>query len=65
MKHLKEAATVAQATRINLKNKRDAYQMLAKQLEDRERDERLKLKEFHERTAKNLITWQVRTRVSE
>jgi len=58
VKHLKEAATVAQATRINLKNKRDAYQMLAKQLEDRERDERMKLKEFHERTAKNLITWQ-------
>lgn len=58
VKHLKEAAATATALRVNLKNKRESYQILAKQLENREKTEKERLREFHERTAKNLIIWQ-------
>ena len=58
VKHLKEARETATATRLSIRNKREAYTRLAKQLEDRERDERNKLRDGHERTAKNLIIWQ-------
>ena len=58
VKHLKEARETATATRLSIRQKREAYTRLAKQLEDRERDERNKLRDGHERTSKNLIIWQ-------
>ena len=57
-KHLKEADATATALRESLKNKRDSYQMLARSLEDRERAEKEKQREFHDRAAKNLLVWQ-------
>ena len=57
-KHLKEAQAVATALRLSLQKKRQAYQQLARQVEDRERIERTQLQEAHERSAKNLVVWQ-------
>ena len=57
-KHLKEASATATALRDTLKNKRDAFQTLARSLEERERTEKEKQRETHERAAKNLLVWQ-------
>lgn len=58
VKHLKEASEVATSLRTSLQQRRQAYQLLSRQVEDRERIERLQLSESHERTAKNLLVWQ-------
>ena len=57
-KHLREAQTVATALRLSLQQKRNAFQLLQKNVEDRERIERIQLQEGHDRSSKNLVVWQ-------
>ena len=57
-KHLREAQEVAVALRLSLQQKRTAFQLLQKNVEDRERIERMQLQEGHDRSSKNLVVWQ-------
>ena len=53
IKHLKEAQDVSDSLRVLLMQKRKAAQVLARQLEEREKSERVELLESHERCGKN------------
>ena len=56
--HLLESRNKSNGLRKLLIEKRETFQSAAKELEDKEKNERSELGESHERSAKNLLIWQ-------